>query len=450
MTKRFRDFLFILFVFLFIIGTLLISIYASGYKFNLKLPLDFNRVLVKTGMLNLDSNPKGATIYINDKALLSDSWRPWSKNYKKTPSKLKNMIPGDYNLRVEKEGYWPFKATVRVNSGLTTFYEDVNLFKSDNPTIKSISDESIDNENIFLSPNNRYLFLKKSKLLVDLEKDKETSLEKIEDDKLFSNNVWLKSNNLLIDGKIINPKSESETKDFKSLIGENIFNLRFNDAENTLYYQNEKNLSLINTKNNISEPVIYNTDIIDYLPGDNNVFLLLKDGDKVFVRNYSLSSLSYTEELLLSKDGDYSFQESYKNNLVIYDKKNRSIYFLDKGAITKGFKKVNDVKDWVQTSDGLIFISDWELKWYNLQHGQSGLLTRFSFELEHVKINEAKKYLILIGNQEVVVYDLKSGFNTSILKAEEINSPALDKSNNFLYFWGKVEDQQGVYRISIK
>lgn len=452
MTKRFRDSLFIVFIVLFIVGTTLISIYASGYKFYLKFPPDFSRLLVKTGMLNLDSNPKGAKIFINDKALPSSGWRPWRKDYKVTPNKLKNVIPGEYELTVEKEGYWPFKTMIRVNSGLTTFYEDINLFKSDNPTLKSITDESVNQENIFLSPNSRYLFLKKSKLLVNLEKDKEIKLEisEVDNSPKKEDNFWLKNNNLFVDGQLIDPKDENKNKDFKSLLGENVYNLKLDDTEGVLYYQNDKNLSLINIKQNKAEVVISNTDIVDYLTENSNLFLLINEDDKVSIKNYSLSSSSYNQETLLPKGGEYSFKESYKNHLVVYDKKNNDLYLLDKENISKGFKKIEQVKNWAQANNGLFFISDWELKYYNFHEAKIDLLARFSINLENIEINESKNYLIVSGEKDIIIYDLKSGLTTNILKAEEISSPALDINNNFLYFWGKIDNQQGVYRISIK
>lgn len=455
MTKQFRDSLFIAFIVLFIIGTTLISIYASGYKFNLKFPPDFNRLLVKTGMLNLDSNPKGAKIFINDKALPSGDWRPWRKNYKVTPNKLRNVIPGEYEVTVEKEGYWPFKALVTVNSGLTTFYEDINLFKSDNPTLKSITDESVNQEHIFLSPNGRYLFLKNSNLLINLDTDKETKLEERENnekDGLSENkdNFWLRGGNLLTNGQLIDPKNENKNKDFKSLLGKDIYNLKFIETEGVLYYQNENSLSLINLKQNKSELIISNADIIDYLPEDNNLFLLIKEGDKLSVKNYSSTNSLYTQETLLPKGSNYKFYDSYRGNLVIYDEENKVLYLLNKDNIAKGFMKIDEVKDWAQASHGIFFITDWELKYFDIQQGRSHLLARFSINLENIKVNENKNYLVVSADKEIIVYDLKNGFTTNILKAEEISSPALDKNNNFLYFWGRIENQQGVYRISIK
>ena len=91
MNKKIRDIIFYLFVVLFIIGTIILSLYSSGYKFNFKFPLNFSRVLVKTGMISIDSSPRGAKIFLNGKELPSDNLRPWKKNYLKTPE-------GWYNL----------------------------------------------------------------------------------------------------------------------------------------------------------------------------------------------------------------------------------------------------------------------------------------------------------------------------------------------------------------
>ena len=62
MSKKLRDYLFYFFIIFFVVGTVLISLYASGYKFNLSWPLKFNRVLIKTGMIAVDTIPRGAVV----------------------------------------------------------------------------------------------------------------------------------------------------------------------------------------------------------------------------------------------------------------------------------------------------------------------------------------------------------------------------------------------------
>lgn len=457
MNKALKDGLFYFFIIAFVFGTIFLSIYASGYKFNLKLPLDFNRILIRTGMLNLNSSPRGSKIFLNGKEIPSDDWRPWKKSYLTTPAKMKNLLPGSYELTIEKDGYWPFKTDVVVNSGLTTFFEDINLFKADNPTIKVITDETSEEEDMFLSPNNRYLYLKDSAQIIDIEKDEKMDLKevfkKITNDTLSPETaLWLGSNELLLKGIIISPRLEGKSQDFLSLVGKDAFNWKYNSNNNKLYYQNKGSLRAISIDSKSAEIVLKHDEILsDYLVKDKSIFLILSTSNRTLVQEYSLEEKRIIRDLTLASDGDYSFKKNSYKHLSLYDKKNKSLYFIETEDIQRGYRKIDSVNDWQWlTNNEVLVINDWELKHYNIQEGQLSLLTRLGNKLEKLIINENKKYLILLGENKVIVYDLKTRFLTTILEAEKIKYPALNKSKDLLYFWGKFKEQQGVYRISIR
>ncbi len=154
MSKRIRDSLFIAFVFLFIVLTILVSLYATGYKFNLRWPPRLSAILVKTGMLVVDTNPSGAIIYLNDKPQTNPVLSVFSKNYVTTNAKIKNILPGQYDLRLERDGYWPFTGKINIYSGQTSFVENVNLFRNNLPMLVATSTTS----NLLLSPNRQYLY----------------------------------------------------------------------------------------------------------------------------------------------------------------------------------------------------------------------------------------------------------------------------------------------------
>lgn len=456
MNKKIRDSLFLFFVFVFIFGTIILSLYASGYKFNLSWPLEFNRLLIKTGMIALDSDPKGATIYLNGKTQPSAAWRPWQKKYLNTPTKIKNVIPGEYEIMVELPGYWPFKTTLRVNSGLTTFYEDINLFKSENPTIKAIGDKSSNEENISLSLNGNYLYLNRSAKIIDLNKEKERNVltdyvDLISNSSQSLNGSWQKNNKLLVAGIFFSPNNLDDDNNFLSLISPEAYDWKFEENGNRLFYKIENNLSYIELSQRQATIVLRDLLVTDYLPKSKSLFLISPKEQKNLLQEYSYEQEAFIQELSLPGDGDYLFGEEKNEYISIYDKKNKSLYLLERNNLDKGFKKIEAVKAWQWNGDeGIFFISDWELQYFNLKEGRFDLLARLGINLESLLINEKNKYLLLSSAQEVVVYDLKNAYMTTILKVEKISSPVLDTNNDLLYFWGKLEDQQGVYRISVK
>ena len=150
-------------------------------------------------MLAVSTIPKNALIYLDDKAEVN-SFLSWGqKNYIRTPAKIKNILPGEYKIRFEEEGYWPFEKKVTIYSGQTTFLEDINLFRSDLSLLISSSTSNT----ISLSPNQKYLYIIDAKKIInlssnqvyDINTDKKSGFEWLDNgDRLFSNGIILNFN----------------------------------------------------------------------------------------------------------------------------------------------------------------------------------------------------------------------------------------------------------------
>ena len=134
MSKKIRSWLFLIFIFLFIVGTVLISLYASGYKINLGWPPQTGRLLVKTGMIIVESRPAGAAVFLDDKPQAIFSVNPWKKQSITTNAKLRNIPPGEYLVRLEREGYFSWEKRVRVYPNQATTLSEVNLFRRSEPS----------------------------------------------------------------------------------------------------------------------------------------------------------------------------------------------------------------------------------------------------------------------------------------------------------------------------
>ncbi|MCX7661926.1 MAG: PEGA domain-containing protein [Candidatus Omnitrophica bacterium] len=99
-----RGFFFWLFVFSFAIGSPIIIFYSLGYKFDSQ-----TKYFQKTGMISIKSMPQGAEVYLQN------------KNLKKfTPCILRELLPGEYKLRIEKEGFYPYEINVKVEPSLVS------------------------------------------------------------------------------------------------------------------------------------------------------------------------------------------------------------------------------------------------------------------------------------------------------------------------------------------
>lgn len=80
--------------------------------------IDYKKISGVFGKLNIDSNPRGAEIILND-----------SSTNKFTPDIIEGILPGKYELRLRISGFWDSKSEVEIFSG-TTKYPFLNLTDS--------------------------------------------------------------------------------------------------------------------------------------------------------------------------------------------------------------------------------------------------------------------------------------------------------------------------------
>lgn len=82
-----------------------VILYGKGYRLNLS--GEGNKILSGTGLLVLTSTPNGAKVYLDDKLLTA------------TDDTI-NLAPGEYDVRIEKEGYYQWRKRVSLKNEAVT------------------------------------------------------------------------------------------------------------------------------------------------------------------------------------------------------------------------------------------------------------------------------------------------------------------------------------------
>lgn len=119
MTPKIRKIIAGLFIAAFLSTAPLILLYTSGYGYDWK-----KHRIEKTGIIQTDSAPQGASIALNG-----------VPQKRTTPASFTRLLPEDYRLRFEKQGFLPWEKTVEVRSGETAFVTDALLFKDSLPRL---------------------------------------------------------------------------------------------------------------------------------------------------------------------------------------------------------------------------------------------------------------------------------------------------------------------------
>lgn len=93
-----RKFFFWLSFFAFVVFTPVIVYYSLGYKFNFA-----SKKFEKTGAISLKTFPKNVDVYVDD-----------TKLKELGPCVLRELLPQEYAIRLEKEGFYPYRLNVVV------------------------------------------------------------------------------------------------------------------------------------------------------------------------------------------------------------------------------------------------------------------------------------------------------------------------------------------------
>lgn len=120
MTTRGRQILFTIFALCFVATSIVVLMYASGYR------ITREGRIVQTGVLFVNGKPRDARVFVNQNQMGNE-----------LPLRLQHMIPGSYTVRVEKEGYHAWEKTLDIRPRETTFATELMLWKQAAPEKRS-------------------------------------------------------------------------------------------------------------------------------------------------------------------------------------------------------------------------------------------------------------------------------------------------------------------------
>ncbi len=356
MNKKLRLVSVFLFTTLSISVTALTLIVYSGYRIDFK-----NFRLIQTGSLYINTNPNKTEIYLNDK-----------KINQKTPAIVNQLTPGEYNLKLVKNGYKEWEQKVEITPSITSFVNYDLVLKD-----IELSPANEFGENTYYSSDNKYISY--------VRYNTETKLNNI-----FIYDVLTKEEfNVYSTSKQIKKISWSR-RNTKLLI----------NMEDKLFILD---INMIPIFNNISSDRLINLD--NFVKNIDNIYwnefndyeIIIKSGKSI----YSMDLQSNTVKLI-----DDQFE---KNNLVYV---NDNIFYIKNTSIieknlSSGFVYsyddlgVDDVQD-ILYLDGEFVLSNNNNSFYIFKDFKNDY-TKITGK--NIKID--KNYIISWNDYEFNVYDRK-------------------------------------------
>jgi hypothetical protein len=466
MSLRTRRILFILFIIAFLIITPLVISYAKGYK------LVFGKKLFqKTGMLILDSNPEGAKIYLNNKPqqLFFKKIFKNEESYIKTPAKIKNLLPGEYRVKLELEGFWGWEKKLTIEPGLSTFAEDINLFKKNIPLL--LVSGKINQASVSL--NEKYLSLFKDDKIDIINLNTETridSLEKKYDHKNPSRNilVWSPDNKKIIAGNLLfEINSKKQPVNLSKILKIDANNVGWSEGRNDeIIYSHEKKDLPVGERTSITTFNISTKKFKELARGAKIADFFAKNGYLYFVNSTEettslvineIHSLKTVRNIDLPPFLNYKLINHNHPLINLYDDKRQILYLVDPLSYFPLKEIINNVKyaRWVNNKK-LLYANDFEIWLSNFNAAWAGkkeLLTRISEPITNVLWHPSDNYVIYSTDNAIYTIELDNREKHNIIKLIELNNISLlhiNKDGDTLYFYAEIGNQRGLYKLIIQ
>jgi len=439
MSKKIRDVLFFIFIALFIVGTILVSLYATGYRIELSWPLNFNRLLIKTGIISVKSNPEGAAIYLNRRLQKNFSFNLWNSKYLTTPSKIKNVLPGKYDLTLKIPGYLPLSNKITVQSGQTTFAENINLFKSNLPQLLVKTKDS----SLLLSDSGHYIYLTNSGQIANVNNGN------LNRQKVPPLGTWLNGTDQIFAGGRVFDVNGRLIKDFSDMIGNGATDWYYDQNQSRVYYILKNSLNYWDINNQTAVLIINGETCLSYKVSGNDIFLVAIKNGQTVLQDYSLNTKKIEQEAQLPTIGHYNFG-AINSRLTLNDSLNNTLYLIDPVNITSGLKTVQGITSWQWLNNQtILFSNNWEIYRLDLTTNRNSLLLRVGQKISKIIWDSDKNYLIYTTNDGLSAYDPETGLSTRIFGGS-ISNPVLNINNDIVYFWTKIGHQSGIYSLDLK
>lgn len=454
MSTKARKILFTLFIFAFLIITPLVSLYATGYKISLD-----GRFLQKTGMLVINSNPSGANIFIDgepqqrflDELGTKITNKTNKENILKTPAKIKGLVPGEYDISLEKEGYWGWQKKLEITPGNSTFAEDVFLFKNNLPI-------SIFSENVLSSsqsPNKKNsVFITEDNYIVFYHDNDRIEYYSRSDEDIDNSNsiIWIDNIGVLINSKLFYISNWDSPKDLSGTIGdippEDIRSYNSNSA----FFKKNNNLIKFNFRNEGLETVLNSENLIDFSFKNNFLYTIEEIEESVYFIIYE--NYQKVRQINLSYDTEYTFLETEQNLVNIYNKKFKTLYLVDPFDYFSPLKEtINNVNHvfWVNDNK-LVYYNDFEIWTYDNNIHKKTIITRISNKINNVLWHPSNNYLLFSTNDSLFTIELddRDRYNSvRLLNMSNIEFLNMNTRGDFLYFFADLRDRKSYFKLAI-
>lgn len=434
LTRRIRLTIMLSLIGAFLVITPPLLFYAQGFTFDFA-----SKKFIHGGALSIETSPAGTHLFLNDIKISSPE-----------PFRLSHLLPGNYHVKIEKEGYYTWERDITILSNQTTYLHDIDLFRIQKPIALNQSLNDILTLNGWQKDDSIFLERKKGNnyefFLYDTGTQKETPVTHF-----FS------------------------TTTLQSEWSPNYEILKIESFANS-----EKNIVLLNplnplTSQTLALPEHAHTQWIEGGFSDN---LLVQDGKEIRQLNLnttkSLFSLSTTTSLWFVEPQNviWEFEDNifrrYRGEKVILTagtgklisqiidaNENRIIGRSATGLIVFHLQNGSIVQEEEIPATQFLFYHDqnYYLAWYQGElrsisyEGNVTLINRFSSDIQSIQPITPSGTLLILTQDTFLTFHPKYYRTHELLKADHIESFSINQRKREIYFVGTVDTLPGLWKL---
>jgi len=460
MNIRIRRIIMFSFILAFFVIAPILIFYASGYRYDIK-----RGKILKTGTMMVEAKDiKNAELFINDKKQAE----PFiEKKF------IYNLLPGEYNIRLQKEGYFPWQKKINIASGLTTFATNVILFKSDLPE-QIIEGEIVD---FAMAPDyNKLVYIKKTDsfyelYLYDLALEEQTLFYRVSQNDKLPNVFWAASSKKFLiqsgDAELVfDLNNLKQNTDLAEIIKTQPTTLKWDIAsDNILYY-------LLDNKFYKLDLIAKNSQLFlspeagqinpEFFLEKNDLFYILNLNEQTALYKYNSNFKTNKNIFSLNNFKNFQFIESTNNYLGLIDLDLQKLTLIKKitndieinitAQSVKEFPAKNAVWDLGQKQ--LLIYSDFEIFTYDSTTDKDDIINRYGQTIKKAIWYPTLSYMVVLFEDRVELVDLtvEEGVHNATILAnfDWLSNCFLDKKGKNLFFSAKVGEQNGLYELQLR
>lgn len=444
MKKRTRKILVFLLIGFFLVSAPLVVLYTMGFRYNWS-----KNKIEKTGILRVESRPSNADIFLDG-----------HETVRTTPTSFFRLLPEDYHIRIEKEGFLPWEKTLAVRSEKTTFAKVITLFQDVLPRLMIEGDIGM----IRFSPDGS-----KIAILVSNNDWTELRLSALADGSvsLLARHVAGKYDDIDLswspDGKYLLFTGSDEDdfvaftysltrrygpKGITDSLGSPLLSARWSDSGGRILMVTRDGAFIHDLSGEDTVPELLSPFAYDVLVNGTEMVLLRKTTRGVILERTPLDDATAGTEVMMFPTGTYALRSVRDDHVIVDDKGTRESYIVSMESGSVG--SLGDISS-VQWESGvptgrLLLCNDFEISVLDVATGSKTLITRFGTRIDVCTWSPKHDYIIaaIDGRIQAIEIDDRDERNVIILTTFPVVRD-IEVIDEMLWFSGSIGNQHGIF-----